>query len=52
MLKKVSDSKQDNDDLHHLHFGLGKCYEDIKDYENAFFHFSKANSIQKKNHKL
>ena len=48
MLKKVSDSKLDNNNLHHLHLGLGKCYEDIKDYENAFFHFNKGNSIKKK----
>jgi len=48
MLKKVSDSKLDNINLHHLHFGLGKCYEDIKDYENAFFHFDKGNFIKKK----
>ena len=50
MLKKVSDSRIDNNNLHHLHFGLGKCYEDIKDYKNAFFHFNKANSIKKKSH--
>ena len=48
MLKKVSDSKLNNINLHHLHFGLGKCYEDIKDYENAFFHYNKGNSIKKK----
>ena len=48
MLKKVSNSKLDNNQLHQLHFGLGKCYEDIKNYENAFFHFDKANSIIKK----
>ena len=47
MLKKVSDSKLNNINLHHLHFGLGKCYEDIKDYENAFFHFNKGNAIKK-----
>jgi tetratricopeptide (TPR) repeat protein len=48
MLKKVSDSKLNNINLHHLHFGLGKCYEDIKDYKNAFFHYDKGNSIKKK----
>ena len=48
MLKKVSDSKLNDYQVHQLHFGLGKCYEDIKDYENAFFHFNKANSIKKK----
>ena len=48
MLKKASDSKLNNINLHHLHFGLGKCYEDIKDYENAFFHYDKGNSIKKK----
>jgi len=48
MLKKVSDSKPNNINLHHLHFGLGKCYEDVKDYENAFFHYDKGNVIKKK----
>jgi len=47
MLKKVSNSKLDKKNLYHLHFGLGKCYEDIKDYENAFFHFNKGNSLKK-----
>tara|TARA_Y100000590_G_scaffold27221_1_gene30537 strand:- start:1998 stop:3545 length:1548 start_codon:yes stop_codon:yes gene_type:complete len=47
MLKKITDSKLNKNSLHHLHFGLGKCYEDIKDYENAFFHFNKGNSIKK-----
>jgi tetratricopeptide (TPR) repeat protein len=48
MLKKVSNSKLNNNKLFHLHFALGKCYEDIKDYKNAFFHFDKGNSIKKK----
>ena len=48
MLKKVSDSKLNDYEVHQLHFGLGKCYEDIKDYENAFFHYNKGNSIKKK----
>ncbi len=48
MLKKVSDSKLNDHQIHQLHFGLGKCYEDIKDYENAFFHYNKGNSIKKK----
>ena len=39
--------KLDKKNLYHLHFGLGKCYEDIKDYENAFFHFNKGNSLKK-----
>ena len=48
MLKKVSDSKLNDYEVHHLHSGLGKCYEDIKDFENAFFHYNKGNSIKKK----
>ena len=47
-LKKVSDSKLNNYEIHQLHFGLGKCYEDIKDYENSFFHYNKGNSLKKK----
>ena len=48
MLKKVSDSKLNDYKVQQLHFGLGKCYEDIKDYENSFFHYKKGNSIKKK----
>ena len=48
MLKKISDSKLNDYEVHQLHFGLGKCYEDIKDYKNSFFHYNKANSIKKK----
>jgi len=28
-----------------LHYGLGKCHEDIKDYETAMFHFDEANKL-------
>ena len=30
-----------------LHFALGKAYEDIKDYKNAFYNIEKANSLMK-----
>ena len=41
-----------NDDLSdfqklELHFALGKAYEDIKDYKNAFKNIQKANSFMK-----
>ena len=48
MLKKISDSKLNDYEVLQLHFGLGKCYEDINDYENAFNHYNKGNSIKKK----
>ena len=48
MLKKISDSKLNDYQILQLHFGLGKCYEDINDYENAFNHYNKGNSIKKK----
>lgn len=32
-----------------LYFALGKAYEDVNDYENAFINISKANKIKKDN---
>ena len=48
MLKKISDSKLNDYQVLQLHFGLGKCYEDINDYENAFNHYNRGNSLKKK----
>jgi len=28
-----------------LHYGLGKCHEDLKDYETAMYHFDEANRL-------
>ena len=35
-----------NDDLLSVHMLLGKLYDSIADYENAFIHFDKANSYK------
>ena len=45
-------SKLDNENLNdiqksHLHFGLGKYFEDIEDYETSFNYYSQGNKIIK-----
>ncbi len=40
------DDISDNDRMH-LHYGLGKACEDLRDREGAFQHYSKANRIRR-----
>lgn len=48
MKSKILDKDLDDAQMLELHFALGKAYEDLKDYQNAFENFKKANLIVKK----
>lgn len=43
MNNKISDKTLNKNQLMHLHFALGKAFEDIKKYEDSFKNFNKAN---------
>ncbi len=47
MKNKLSNNDMNQLQSSHLYFGLGKYYEDIKDYKKSFTHFSKGNKIIK-----
>ena len=46
--KKLNDKSLNQEQKSHLYFSLGKYYDDIKDYKNAFLNFSEGNKICKK----
>jgi len=48
MKKKKLDLDNDKESLFELHFALGKAYEDIKNYKNAFENYNNANILKKK----
>ena len=48
MLEKIENPKLKDNQLLQLYFGLGKSFEDIKDYKNSFFNYKKGNDIKKK----
>ena len=48
MQKKLTDKNLNDFEKLELHFGLGKAYDDLKDYKNSFFHIEHANSLKKK----
>ena len=48
MQKKLTDENLNDFEKLELHFGLGKAYDDLKDYKNSFFHIEHANSLKKK----
>ena len=48
MKKKLSSTKLDEHALLHLHFALGKAYDDQKEYAISFENFKKANNLSKK----
>ena len=48
MKNKLSDMKLTDRSLMHLHFALGKAYDDQKKYEKSFINYKKANDISKK----
>ncbi len=50
MINKLQDTKLDRDNKILLHFGLGKAFEDKKNYEESFKHFELGNNL--KNEKL
>jgi len=43
MINKIKDKALNENQLMHLHFALGKSFEDIKKYEDSFINFNKAN---------
>ena len=47
ILDKISDPTLNNNQKLQLHFALGKCYEDIKDYKKSFINYSEANFFSK-----
>ena len=48
MKKKLSDMKLDDNSLLHLHYALGKAYEDKGEYKKSFNHYKNANNIKYK----
>ena len=48
MKKKLSDMKLNDNSLIHLHYALGKAYNDQKKYKEAFENYKKANDFSKK----
>tara|TARA_A100001011_G_scaffold398679_1_gene503958 strand:- start:351 stop:1898 length:1548 start_codon:yes stop_codon:yes gene_type:complete len=47
MESKLKNVNLDKDQLSHLYFGLGKAYEDIKDFKKSFLNYQKGNKILK-----
>ena len=43
MINKIEDKTLNKNQLIHLHFALGKAFEDVKKYEDSFKNFNKAN---------
>ena len=48
MKKTISNLKTSDNGKMHVAFGLGKAFEDIKDYENAFKYFELGNRLRRK----
>ena len=47
MLDKINDQALSKIQLVHLHFGIGKAYEDLQNYKESFSNYSKANQYLK-----
>ena len=47
MIDKLQNTKLDRDNKILLHFGLGKAFEDKKNYEESFKHFEQGNNLKK-----
>ena len=47
MKKKIFGLNLNKLELHELHFAIGKAYEDLKNYHDAFDNYSKANNLKK-----
>ena len=52
MIVKIDKLKLNDEQLSNLHFGLGKAYEDLCDYDQSFLNYQKGNKILKKNYKF
>ena len=48
MKKKLSNMKLDDNSLLHLHYALGKAYNDQKKFKKTFENYKKANDLSKK----
>ena len=48
MKKKLSNMKLDDNSLLHLHYALGKAYNDQKKFKESFENYKKANDLSKK----
>ena len=44
----INDKTVELDDRAHLHFALGKAYEDLSEFETSFKHYSNGNTIRSK----
>ena len=51
MKEKILNNNLENHQKLELHFALGKAYEDLKDYKNAFENIEKGNFLMKSLHK-
>ena len=47
MQKKISQLNLNKHELYELYFAIGKAYEDLKKYHEAFNNYSKANKLKK-----
>jgi tetratricopeptide (TPR) repeat protein len=45
MEEMVNDSRLNQDQHCSMHFSLGKVYDDLGDYDKAFYHFQKGNEL-------
>ena len=52
VIVKLSDKSLDEQALMHLHYALGKAYNDQKEYDLSFKNFKKANNLSKKIQKI
>ncbi len=48
MLGKLNSNTLNDEQKINLYFAIGKAYEDKKDYENSYRHFSKGNDLKRK----
>ena len=48
MIEKTQNASLDENSRTHLHFALGKAYEDLEDYQSSFKHLEIGNQIKKK----
>ena len=48
MKRKLSDIRLDDNSLLHLHYALGKAYDDQKKFKESFENYKKANELSKK----
>ena len=48
VIRSGLDKINDQDSVINIHFSLGKIYDDLADYDQAFKHFRQANDLRKK----